>query len=253
MRQAKDAGAGTNGGQKFAGIFCKQNQVSVGRRLFENFEQGISRLLHEGRAGEDVHRTRCIGGEAIDALQHTAHLAHLDQQLGRIGRYDDYIGMGLDEDAGLFLVDLTQFLAGGDRFVYTVGEWQRERDAGAVAADSAKIGRSSLTGCSQAGHGLRQHDGQRIFAGSARAGKNERRRHAFRRDRLAQMADGGYIPGKLIEAHINEPNKFGNFPRRRAMGLPYLAKTSEMRGTQRLARHRSSAQLGNKHHGVLGA
>ena len=29
--QAKDAGAGTNGGQKFARIFCQQKNVSVGR------------------------------------------------------------------------------------------------------------------------------------------------------------------------------------------------------------------------------
>jgi hypothetical protein len=65
-----------------------------------------------------------------------------------------------------------------------------------------KIGQAVADRVLQAGHGLRQHDGQRIFAGAARAGEDERGRHAFRRDRLAQMADRGRIPRKLIKAHI---------------------------------------------------
>ena len=32
-------------------------------------------------------------------------------------------------------------------------------------------------------------------------------RHAFRRDRLPQMADGGFIACKLIEAHGDETSK----------------------------------------------
>ena len=39
------------------------------------------------------------------------------------------------------------------------------------------------------------------------AGKDECGRHAFRRDRLPQMADGGFIAGKLIEAHGDETSK----------------------------------------------
>ena len=65
-----------------------------------------------------------------------------------------------------------------------------------------KSGRPSVTGCLQAGHGLRQHDGQGIFAGSARACKDERGRHALSRNRLPQMADGRLISGKLVEAHV---------------------------------------------------
>ena len=72
----------------------------------------------------------------------------------------------------------------------------------AVAADSAEIGQAIGDRMLQAGHGLRQHDGEGIFAGSARAGKDERGRHALSRNRLPKMADGRLISGKLVEAHI---------------------------------------------------
>ena len=132
--------------------------------------------------------------------------------------------MSLDEDAGLFLVDLTQFFPRGNGFVHALSEWQRESDAGAVAANSAEIGQAIADRVLQAGHGLRQHDGQRIFAGAARAGKDERGRHALRRDRLPQMADRRVISRKLIEAHINETSKkpAGDFPWRRIDGLPHI-------------------------------
>src|ERR1700733_13845665 len=110
--------------------------------------------------------------------------------------------MRLDEDASLFLIDLAQLLPGSDGFVDAVGEWQGKRDAGAVAANSAKIGEAVADRVLQAGHGLRQHDGQRIFARAARAGKDERRRHPLRPNRLAQVADRRRIPRKLTEAHI---------------------------------------------------
>ena len=43
-----------------------------------------------------------------------ANLAHLDEQLRRIGRDDEYVGVGLDEDAGLFFVGVAHLLTGGD-------------------------------------------------------------------------------------------------------------------------------------------
>ena len=59
----------------------------------------------------------------------------------------------------------------------------------------------------QAGHGLRQHESEGIFAGSARSGKDECGRHACRRDRLPQVADSRLISYKLIEAHVDETSK----------------------------------------------
>jgi hypothetical protein len=110
--------------------------------------------------------------------------------------------MSLDQDASFFLIDLTQLFPGSDGFADTVGEREGELDAGAVAAHSAKVGQAVADRVLQAGHGLRQHDAKGIFARAARSGEDERGRHAFRRNCLAQMADCGHIPRKLIEAHI---------------------------------------------------
>ena len=176
--------------------------MCVGGWLLENLEQGIGRLLHEGGAGKDVYRAGRIGGQPVNALHHAAHLAQLDQQLGRVGRNDDHIRMRLDEDAGVFLIHFTQLFPRGNRFADSLSERHGESDAGAVAADSAEIGQAIGDRVLQAGHGLRQHDGESIFAGAARAGKDERGRHALSRNRLPQMADGRLISRKLIEAHV---------------------------------------------------
>jgi hypothetical protein len=51
-----------------------------------------------------------------------ADLAHLDEQLRRVGRNDEHVGMGLDEDARLFLVGVTHLFAGGDSLGYALFE-----------------------------------------------------------------------------------------------------------------------------------
>ena len=49
-----------------------------------------------------------------------ANLAELDEELRRVGGDDEDVGMGLDEDAGVFLVGFAQVFAGGDGFATRV-------------------------------------------------------------------------------------------------------------------------------------
>ena len=130
--------------------------------------------------------------------------------------------MRLDKDAGVFLIHLAQFFPRGNGFAYALSKRQGEGDAGAVAADSAEIGQAVGDGMLQAGHRLRQHNGQGVFARSARSGEEERRRHALRCDRLPQVTDGRLISRKLIEAHKTRlaKNTPDNLCRQRIDGCP---------------------------------
>jgi hypothetical protein len=110
--------------------------------------------------------------------------------------------MGLDQDAGLFFVHLTELFPGGNCFADPLSEWLRESDAPAVVANSAEVRQAITDRSLQTGHGLRQHDGQGVFARAARACKDKRGRHSSRRDRLPQVADRRCISYKLIEAHV---------------------------------------------------
>ena len=49
-------------------------------------------------------------------LRGGAHLAELDEELRRVGRKDEHVRVGLDEDAGVFLVDLADGFADVDGF-----------------------------------------------------------------------------------------------------------------------------------------
>ena len=115
--EAEDAGAGADGGEEFAGVFREQDDGGVGGRLLENFEEGVGGFFHEGRAGEDGEGAAGFGGDAVDFAGEDADLADFDEELRRVGRNDEDVGVGLDEDAGVALVDVAEFFAGGDGFV----------------------------------------------------------------------------------------------------------------------------------------
>jgi hypothetical protein len=117
-------------------------------------------------------------------LDHAAHLAQLDQQLRWVRGNDDYIRVRLDEDAGVLFVYFPQLLPRGYGFYDSLRERHRESDARAIAANPTEIGQAIGDWVLQACHGLRQHEGQGIFAGTARAGKDERGRHALSSNRL---------------------------------------------------------------------
>ncbi len=110
----------------------------VGR--IEDLEEGVGRLLHEVGCGEDEDSARGLVGEVVRSLDEGADLAEFDEELRRVGRDDEDVGMRLDEDAGVLLVGLAEVFADGDGLVYEVFEVEGLGDAGAVAADSAEGG-----------------------------------------------------------------------------------------------------------------
>ena len=112
-RTEADVGAaGADGGQQLSGILGEDDDVDGVRRLLEDLEQGVGGLLHHAGGGEDEDLARRLAGQVVRALDEGADLAELDEELGRVGRQDEDVRVGLDEDAGLFLVGLTELLAG---------------------------------------------------------------------------------------------------------------------------------------------
>ena len=85
-------------------------------------------------------------GQVVGALDEGADLAEFDEELRRVGRDDEDVGVGLDEDAGVLFVGLAEFFAGGDGFVDLFFEVGGGGDAGAVVADAAEAGEGLAVG-----------------------------------------------------------------------------------------------------------
>ena len=134
-------------------------------------------------------------------MDRLADLAELDEQLRRVGRNDEHVRVGLDEDAGLALVGVAQLVAGGDGLGDQGFKVGGVGDAGAVGADAAEVGQAVGFGGVEAVDGLGQHQGQRVLARAARAGQDERVGKALRADALAEMGDGLRVAEKVLEAH----------------------------------------------------
>ena len=146
------------------GFSVSRMSVGVIGRLFEELEQAVGRLFHEGRRGKNGKRTPCFDGRAIvGGVNRLAHLAELDQELRRVGRDDEHVGMGLDEDAGLALVGVAHVIARADGFVDERFEIGGFGDARAVGADAAKVGQAVGFGGLEAVDGLGQHERERVF------------------------------------------------------------------------------------------
>jgi len=200
--EAVQNGAGADGGQQFLGVFGKQDEGGVLGGLFEDFKEGVGRLAHEGGGGEDGERAfgldrRPVVGDVDDL----ADLADLDEQLRRVGGDDEDVGVGLDEDAGLALVGLAQVFACFDGLGYKNVQVGRITDAEAVAAFTAEVGQTIAFSWVEAVDGLSQHQGQRIFARSARPGQDQRVGKSPGADALAKMGDGGRVAEKILKAH----------------------------------------------------
>ncbi len=174
------------------------------RRLFQNFEQRVGGLLHHAGGGEDEDALGRLGGEVVGALDEGAHLAELDQQLGRVGRNDEHIGVGLDQDAGVFLVGLAQVFAGEDRCGHMLFQIGGRGDADAVGAVAAEAGEGlavgpQVTGLALALDGHGEHEGEGIFACAGRAGEDERVGQAAGGDGGAQRFDGRGVAEEVVE------------------------------------------------------
>ena len=128
--------------------------------------------------------------------------------------------MGLDEDAGLALVGFAQVFAGGDGFGHALFEVGGVGDAGAVGAAAAEIGQAVGFRGVEAIDGLGQHQRQRVFACSARAGQDQRMGKTAGAHALAQVRDGGRVAEKILKAHglrivhgLTAERRLGRFPR----------------------------------------
>ena len=135
-----------------------------------------------------------------------ADLAELDQQLRRVGRNDEHVGVGLDEDAGLALVGFAQVFAGGDGLGNAaLRDWRRRRcgvqfeQCRRNPAEDPPVGFTLAFGWIEAVDGLRQHQRQRVFARAARAGQDERMRKTTRANAFAQMRDGVRVAEKILK------------------------------------------------------
>ena len=148
-------GAGADGGQKLLRVLGEQDEREVFGRLFEDLEKAVGGLLHEGRGGEDGEGARGLDGRSVvGGVDDLADLAELDEQLRRVGRNDEHVGVGLDEDASVALVGLAKVFAGGDGLGYALLEVGSAGDAEAVAAAAAEVGQVVGLGGVEAVDGL---------------------------------------------------------------------------------------------------
>ena len=168
-------GARADGGQQFLGVLSKQDEGSVFGRLFEDLEQAVGGLFHKCRGGEDGEGSLGFDrGAVVGDVDDLADLADLDEQLRRVRRDDEHVGVGLDEDAGFALVGIAHVVAGLDGFSDQCFKVGGACDASAVGACAAEIGKAVGFGGVQTVDGLGQHEGQRVFTCSTGAGEDER-------------------------------------------------------------------------------
>ncbi len=156
---------------------------------------------------------RGFGGEVVGALDEGADLAELDEELRRVGRDDEDVGVGLDEDAGVLLVGLAEVFAGGYGLVDLIFEVGGGGDAGAVVADTAEAGEGLAVGPEVAGLALAldrhgEHEGEGVFAGSGGAGEDERVGQAAGGDGGAEVLDGGGVAEEVVEGGRGDDRGF---------------------------------------------
>jgi len=140
----------------------------------------------------------------VSALDEGADLAELDEELGRIGREDEDVRMGLDEDARVFLVGLAEVFAGGDRCGDLLFKVSGGCDARAVVAMAAKAGqrlavRPEVSGLTLALYSHREHEGERVLPGASGTREDERVRQAAGGDGGAEGFDGGGVAEEIVE------------------------------------------------------
>jgi len=189
--EAMHDGAGADGGEQLLGVFGEEDERGVLRRLFKDFEQAVGGLFHEGRGGEDGEGAAGLDRGAVEGdVDDLADLAKLDEELRRIGRDDEQVGVGLNEDAGFFLVGLAEGFTGLDGFGDEGFEVGGVGDAAAVGTLAAEVGK--VVGFSWIGavDGLGEHEGEGVFAGAFGAGEDERMGKALGADGFAEMGDG---------------------------------------------------------------
>jgi len=139
------------------------------------------------------------------ALDKGAHLAKLNEELRRVGRQDEDVGVGLDEDAGLFLVGVAQLFAGEDSggyLLFQVGGGGNARAVGAFAAEAGEelSGRCRFARLTLTFHGHGQQEGEGVLACSGWAGEDQRMGQAASGDGRAQRFNRVPVAEECVEA-----------------------------------------------------
>ena len=184
-------GTGTDGGKQLLRIFRKEDERGVLWGLFKDFEQAVCRFFHEGGRGEDGEGASRFDRRAVEGdVDDLADLAELDEELRRVGRDDEQVRMGLDEDAGFALVGFAEVVASFNGFGDQGFEVGGAGDAEAVGAVIAEVGKAVGFSGVEAVDSLGEHEGERVFAGAPGAGEDERMGKSLGTDGLAQMGDG---------------------------------------------------------------
>ena len=185
-------------------MFGQQHQVNALRWLFQQLQQRVRRFLHESGRGDEEDPYGSLGRYVLRAGDHSANLAQLDQQLRRIGRNDEDIGMGLYQDAGVLLVRLAHLLAGSDGLRDARIEVRCFEDARTVSANAAEPGQHSsvfygfprlLFACERQG----QHQRKRVFARTRGSRQDDGMRKAARSNGGAKIRNRVRIAQKVFE------------------------------------------------------
>ena len=203
--EADGGAAGADSGQQLAGVLREDEDEDGVGRLLEDLEQGVGGLLHHAGGGEDEDAAGGLAGQVVGALDEGSDLAELDEELGRVGRQDEDVRVGLDEDARLFLVGLAEVFAGEDGGGDLLFEVGGGGDAGAVGADAAEGGeglgvRRLLAGLALAPDGQGEHKGEGVLPCPGWTGEDERVGQVASGDGGAERLDGGCVAEEGVEA-----------------------------------------------------
>lgn len=207
--EADGGAAGADGGEQLAGVFGEKDEVDGGWGLFKDLEQGVGGFLHKGAGGEDEDAAGGFGGEVVRALDDGADLAEFDEELGWVRGDDEDVRVRLDEDAGLFLVDLAEFFAGGDGEGDLRVEVRGRGNAGAVVTDAAEGGEGlaggpKIAGLTLALDGHAEHEGEGVLAGAGSSGEEQRGGEAAGGDGGTEVLDGGGVADEVVEGGGDE-------------------------------------------------
>jgi hypothetical protein len=121
--------------------------------------------------------------------------------------------VGLDEDAGVLLVDLAELFADSYGFVDFVFEMGGGGDAGTVAADATEGGEGLAIGPEVAWlafalDGHREHQGEGVFSCSAGAGEDEGVGETAGGDGGAEVLDGAGVAEEVVEGGGKRGHRF---------------------------------------------
>jgi len=170
-------------------------------RLFEDFEQAVGRLFHEGGGGEDGEGALGLDGRTVVGdMDDLANLAELDEQLRRVRGNDEHVGMSLMRMRVSFL-SVSRRSSRAATASATRSSRLRSRRCGCSCGRRAEVGEAVGLSGLEAVDGFGEHEGQGIFACAFGAGEDERAGKSLGTDGFAQVGDRCRVAEEVLEAH----------------------------------------------------